>query len=117
MESETVIDIRNLRHAYKNHVAVADVTFTVHSRSIHGFVGPNGAGKTTTLKILATLLRPQAGGVRVFGHDTTRERKEVRRKIAEGAIRLNDAKVDDPQAAVKTGDKVSFGAKKHGLIA
>ncbi len=43
--------------------------------------------------------------------------KEVRRKIAEGAIRLNDAKVDDPQAAVKTGDKVSFGAKKHGLIA
>jgi len=42
--------------------------------------------------------------------------KEVRRKVAEGAIRLNDAKIDDPQIAVKAGDKVSFGAKKHGLI-
>ncbi|MGE3397211.1 MAG: tyrosine--tRNA ligase, partial [Sphingomonas sp.] len=42
--------------------------------------------------------------------------KEVRRKIAEGAIRLNDERIDDPQAEVKSGDKVSFGAKRHGLI-
>jgi ABC-2 type transport system ATP-binding protein len=81
MDSETVIDIRNLRHAYKNHLAVADVTFAVHRQSIHGFVGPNGAGKTTTLKVLATLLRPQAGLVKVFGHDIVGDRKLVRRRI------------------------------------
>ena len=41
MDNDPVIDIQNLRHAYKKHVAVADVTFTVQPRSIHGFVGPN----------------------------------------------------------------------------
>jgi ABC-2 type transport system ATP-binding protein len=81
MDNEPVIDIRNLRHAYRNHVAVADVTFTVQSRSIHGFVGPNGAGKTTTLKVLATLLPPQTGTVLVFGRDIMRERNLVRRRI------------------------------------
>lgn len=80
-QSGTVIDIRNLRHAYKSHVAVANVTFTVSKGSIHGFVGPNGAGKTTTLKVLATLLKPQNGSVGVFGRDIIRDRNAVRRKI------------------------------------
>jgi ABC-2 type transport system ATP-binding protein len=49
--------------------------------SIHGFVGPNGAGKTTTLKILATLLKPQAGKTLVYGLDIVRHYKNVRRRI------------------------------------
>jgi ABC-2 type transport system ATP-binding protein len=57
------------------------VTFTVQPRSIHGFVGPNGAGKTTTLKVLATLMEPQAGTVLVFGKDIVRERNLVRSRI------------------------------------
>src|ERR1700760_1504795 len=86
METENVIDIRDLRHRYKSHWALGGyttpgVTFTVQQKSIHGFVGPNGAGKTTTLKILATLLKPQSGAVRVFGHDIVQERKAVRRRI------------------------------------
>ncbi len=81
MENPNVIDIRHLRHVYKNHVAVQNVSFTVGRQSIHGFVGPNGAGKTTTLKILATLLKPQHGSVGVFGHDVVRHCNIVRRKI------------------------------------
>jgi ABC-2 type transport system ATP-binding protein len=81
MDPETVIDIRDLRHRYKTHQAVAGVSFTVQRKSIHGFVGPNGAGKTTTLKILATLLKPQWGSVGVFGHDIVKDCKAVRRKI------------------------------------
>jgi ABC-2 type transport system ATP-binding protein len=86
METENVIDIRDLRHRYKSHWALGGytspgVTFSVQRQSIHGFVGPNGAGKTTTLKVLATLLKPQAGSVAVFGHDIVRECKTVRRKI------------------------------------
>ena len=81
MSDSPVIDIVNLSHRYKTHLALQDVSFTVGARSIHGFVGPNGAGKTTTLKILATLLRPQNGTVGVFGHDIVRQRQDVRRKI------------------------------------
>jgi len=76
-----VIQIENLRHLYKTHIALNTVSFTVAARSIHGFVGPNGAGKTTTLKILATLLRPQQGKVEVFGRNVVSGRNEVRRKI------------------------------------
>jgi ABC-2 type transport system ATP-binding protein len=86
METETVIAIQDLRHRYKQHFALGSptsrgVSFTVQRQSIHGFVGPNGAGKTTTLKILATLLKPQSGGVAVFGHDIVKDCKAVRRRI------------------------------------
>ncbi len=81
-DPENIIDIQNLSHRYKTHQALGGVSFTVNRQSIHGFVGPNGAGKTTTLKVLATLLQPQAGGtVRVFGRDIVKDRREVRRKI------------------------------------
>jgi ABC-2 type transport system ATP-binding protein len=81
MDQTPAIEIEDLRHTYKNHVAVQGISFTVARQSIHGFVGPNGAGKTTTLKVLATLLRPQQGIVSVFGADVVRMRNEVRRKI------------------------------------
>jgi ABC-2 type transport system ATP-binding protein len=45
-------------------------------------LGPNGAGKTTTIRMLATLLRPDAGTARVFGHDVAREPAEVRRRTS-----------------------------------
>ena len=81
MSDSPAIEITGLRHAYKTHVAVSEVTFTVAQKSIHGFVGPNGAGKTTTLKVLATLLAPQTGSVHVFGSDIVKDRNSVRRRI------------------------------------
>ncbi len=83
MDPENVIDITDLSHRYKTHQALSGVTFTVQRQSIHGFVGPNGAGKTTTLKILATLLKPQAGniGVYVFGQHIVTQCNNVRRRM------------------------------------
>ena len=78
--SQPTIEINDLHHAYKRQQAVRGVSFTVGQGSIHGFVGPNGAGKTTTLKILATLIKPQRGSVRVFGLDVVADYKNVRRK-------------------------------------
>ena len=75
------IEVHELRHAFKNRLALKDVSFEVEKGSIHGFVGPNGAGKTTTLKVLATLLKPQRGRITVVGHDVQRSWKHVRRKI------------------------------------
>jgi len=73
--------IEGLAHRFKQHQALDSVTFAVKRGEIHGFVGPNGACKTTTLKVIATLLPPQRGNVRVFGNDVKRHVKAVRRRI------------------------------------
>ena len=61
--------------------AVDGVDLQVATGSVYGVLGPNGAGKTTTIAMLATLLRPDAGDARVFGHDVVREPQIVRQLI------------------------------------
>jgi len=75
------IDIDGLEHRFGGHRALAGVTFSVPSGSIHGFVGPNGAGKTTCLKIVGTLIKPQKGKVLIFGEDVRRRVVSIRKKI------------------------------------
>ena len=58
--------------------AVDGVDLAVRSGSVYGVLGPNGAGKTTTIRMLATLLRPDAGSARVLGHDVVAEADAVR---------------------------------------
>jgi ABC-2 type transport system ATP-binding protein len=58
--------------------AVDGVDLAVRSGSVYGVLGPNGAGKTTTIRMLATLLRPDAGSASVLGHDIVREADKVR---------------------------------------
>ena len=58
--------------------AVDGVDLAVPSGSVYGVLGPNGAGKTTTIRMLATLIRPDAGTARVLGHDILTEPDEVR---------------------------------------
>jgi len=80
-QPEPVIDIVRLSHSFKSLRALNKVSFRVLQGQLHGFVGPNGAGKTTTLKIVCTLLAPQSGNVRVFGHDVVDQRKKVRSRM------------------------------------
>lgn len=61
--------------------AVKGVTIQVNQGEIFGFLGPNGAGKTTTMRMLATLLPPDAGKAIVAGHDLLREPARVRERI------------------------------------
>jgi ABC-2 type transport system ATP-binding protein len=49
---------------------------------VYGVLGPNGAGKTTTVRMLATLLRPDAGSAKVFGHDVVQDADAVRSRIS-----------------------------------
>ncbi|MGH8969919.1 MAG: ATP-binding cassette domain-containing protein [Actinomycetes bacterium] len=58
--------------------AVDGVDLAVRSGSVYGVLGPNGAGKTTTIRMLATLIRPDAGSARVMGHDIVAESDAVR---------------------------------------
>jgi viologen exporter family transport system ATP-binding protein len=69
------------RRTYKTVLAVADLSFTVEPGERIGFLGPNGAGKTTTLKVLAGLLHPTSGYVRVAGHVPQAREVEFLRSI------------------------------------
>ena len=79
--SNAAVEVRNLSQSFGDRWAVRNASFDVETGSLHGFVGPNGAGKTTTLKIICTLLEPQAGTIRVFGKDIALHAGEVRRRI------------------------------------
>jgi ABC-2 type transport system ATP-binding protein len=62
-EKMSAISIKNITKRYGERVAVDNISFQVTTRRIHGFLGPNGAGKSTSLKIIAGLLKPDAGEV------------------------------------------------------
>jgi ABC-2 type transport system ATP-binding protein len=66
------LEIRNLRKAYGDFLAVDDVSLSLAPGSIYGLLGPNGAGKTTTLRMIMDIIGPDSGEVRCFGHPRTR---------------------------------------------
>jgi sodium transport system ATP-binding protein len=57
------------------------ISFEARSGEIFGLLGPNGAGKTTTLRVVCTLLAPDAGTVEVLGNDVRTAPQEVRRRV------------------------------------
>ncbi|MDG4767338.1 ATP-binding cassette domain-containing protein [Solwaraspora sp. WMMD406] len=61
--------------------ALAGVDFAVRTGTVFGLLGPNGAGKTTAVRVLATLLRPDAGHARIQGYDVVRQAHQVRQCI------------------------------------
>ncbi|MEN8172592.1 MAG: ABC transporter ATP-binding protein, partial [Chloroflexota bacterium] len=65
----------------KEVVAVDDVSFNVPRGGLFGLLGPNGAGKTTTVKMLTTLLIPNAGTANILGYDLVKEAKAIRPQI------------------------------------
>jgi ABC-2 type transport system ATP-binding protein len=61
--------------------ALCDVSFDVREGEIFGLIGRNGAGKTTLTKIVATLVQPTSGSVKVKGYDSVRDEEEVRSRV------------------------------------
>ena len=76
----------------EGNLALDGLDLTVPTGTVYGLLGPNGAGKTTTVRILATLVAPDAGSARVLGRDVVREAGAVRRVIA---LAGQSATVDD----------------------
>ena len=67
--SPLAIEANGLVKSFGETIAVDGVDLAVRSGSVYGMLGPNGAGKTTVIRMLATLIRPDAGSARVLGHD------------------------------------------------
>ncbi len=76
-----MIQLENVCKYYGELKAVDSLNLQINKGEIFGFIGPNGAGKTTTLRMLATLLRPTSGTIRIAGLDPENEPGEVRRII------------------------------------
>ena len=81
-QSDLAIETTDLTKVFGTTRAVDGVNLTVRKGKVYGFLGPNGAGKTTAIRMLATLLRPDGGTARVFGHDVVREADAVRRRVS-----------------------------------
>ncbi|TJY61095.1 ATP-binding cassette domain-containing protein [Sinimarinibacterium sp. CAU 1509] len=76
-----MIEVSNVRRAFGTLQAVDGVSFIAADGQITGLLGPNGAGKTTTLRMLYTLLRPDAGSIRVDDIDVLENPLEARRRL------------------------------------
>ncbi len=117
--------VENLVKFYGKFQALHDVTFDFDEGEIFGLIGPNGAGKSTTLRIIATLLKPSKGSVKIFGLDVVKDANRIRRIISylpeeAGAYKYLTgyeylemmAKIYDPK---NYSEYVDFGIKLSGL--
>jgi daunorubicin resistance ABC transporter ATP-binding subunit len=81
MNTGPAIEAEGLVKHYGKTQALSGLDLTVPTGTVYGLLGPNGAGKTTAVRVLATLLKPDAGRARVLGHDVLTQAPAVRRTI------------------------------------
>ena len=79
--TEAAVSVERLEKTLGKNMVLRGISFQAQPGEIFGLLGPNGAGKTTTLRIISTLLTPDAGTVELLGYDTLRSPEQVRRRI------------------------------------
>lgn len=82
MSEKTAIHISNLKKSYKDVEVLRGINLTIKKGSIFALLGSNGAGKTTTIKILSTLIKPDAGEVMLAGINVLEKPQEAKKHIA-----------------------------------
>jgi ABC-2 type transport system ATP-binding protein len=109
---DLAVEVHGLRKQYGKVTALDGLSLEVPAGTVCGILGPNGAGKTTAVRILATLVRPDAGTARVVGRDVVQEADKIRQRIA---LAGQYAAVDD----VLTGrdNLIMFGRLYHLPVA
>jgi len=80
----TILEINHLSKKYKDINAVDDLSLSVNSGDVYGFLGQNGAGKSTTIRMMLTLIEPTSGEIKIFGKSLNENRHEILSNI--GAV-------------------------------
>jgi ABC-2 type transport system ATP-binding protein len=75
------LEVRNLKKEYRRVAVVDDVSFSLRSGEVTGYLGPNGSGKSTTVKMLVGLVEPSAGQIIFNGQDVRRDFNGFKRKL------------------------------------
>jgi heme exporter protein A len=109
MATTTAVEVAGLGRAYGERVVLRDVSFTLPAGATVAVFGANGAGKSTLLRILAGLLKPHAGAVRVLGAALPREAWKVRGRI--GLLAHEPLLYRD----LSVRENLRFHARLHGV--
>ena len=113
MTATLAIEASGLAKSFRGTRAVDGVDLEVPRGAVYGVLGPNGAGKTTTIRMLATLLRPDAGSARVLGHDIVAEADEVRGLISlTGQLASVDDELTGRENLVLLGRLLGYATKQ-----
>lgn len=104
-----LLDVEHLRKSYGALVAVDDVSLSVDAGEVFGLLGPNGAGKSTTMSMIAGLVEPDAGEVRV--HSTTNGSTPTDRRLLLGVVPQDLAVYPD----LKVRENLTFFGSLYGI--
>ncbi|MFC8384710.1 ATP-binding cassette domain-containing protein [Nocardia sp. NPDC056952] len=112
------IVVEGLRKKYGAKQALDGLDLAVRAGTVHAVLGPNGAGKTTAVRIMSTLLRPEAGRVEVAGIDVRTRADEVRSRIGLlGQSAAVDEELSGRQNLEMFGRLYHLGARRAGVRA
>jgi ABC-2 type transport system ATP-binding protein len=106
---DKILIVDRVTKEYPGRLAVTDVSFQVNKGSIHGFLGPNGAGKSTTMKMIAGILPPTSGEIKLFGQTVLSENSNLKNQL--GLLPENAPLYED----MKVEKYLQYVAKLHGV--
>src|SRR4051794_25786589 len=81
MSDAPAIEVSGITKRFDEVQALSGVDLVVEPGTVYGLLGPNGAGKTTTVRVLTTIIKPDAGTARVLGIDVTKDPQAVRERV------------------------------------
>ena len=108
-ENPFAIELTDVTKRYADILATDSISFRVKETEFFGLLGPNGAGKTTTINMMASILKPTEGELRILGIDVKKQPVEVKKIIG---LVFQDSALDR-QLTVR--ENLIFAGMLHGL--
>jgi ABC-2 type transport system ATP-binding protein len=103
------VEVSQLTKTFKRSAALDTVSFTVGRGECVAVLGQNGSGKSTLVRLLSTLLLPDGGSARVFGHDVVREERAVKRLVNRVSVEASFFK------KMSARENLAYAARFYGL--